>query len=185
MLDIETARLWLRPYNRQDLHELASILSNPEVMKYSPRGALPKDKVKEVTQEILEFFIAHWQKHDFGVWAVTFKATRKLLGHCGLNLLPNSQEVEVLYRLDKVCWGQGIATEAAKASLRYGFEEVDLNQIVAITPPEHIASHRVMEKIGLKYKKDARFYNLDVVYYALEREEWQPDDSLYIVNSNP
>jgi RimJ/RimL family protein N-acetyltransferase len=181
MLSIETERLWLRPYKIDDLYDLAVILSNPEVMKYSPRGVLPKDKAKEVTQEILEFFITHWQKHGFGVWAVTSKATRKLLGHCGLNLLPNSPEVEVLYRLDKACWGQGIATEAAKASLRYGFEEVELNQIVAITTPEHIASRRVMEKIGLKYEKDARFYNLDVVYYALARKEWQSDDSLYIL----
>ena len=81
MPKIETARLLLRPYTPQDLDELAPILSNPAVMKYSPRGPIPKDQVKEVTQETLQFFIKHWQQHGFGVWAVVEKATVKLIGH--------------------------------------------------------------------------------------------------------
>lgn len=179
MPEIETTRLQLRPYTLEDLDELAVILSNPEVMRYSPRGSIPQEKVTEVTQEILEFFIQHWKQYGFGVWAVVEKATGKLIGHCGLNFLPNSPEVEVLYRLSQAYWHQGIATEATKASLRYGFEEVKLDKIVAITLPEHIASRRVMEKAGLRYEKDAHFYNLDVVYYALSREAWQPDDFFY------
>ncbi|MEH2393149.1 MAG: GNAT family N-acetyltransferase [Nostoc sp.] len=181
MPEIETARLLLRPCTPQELDELAPILSNPAVMRYSPRGPIPKDQVKEVTQEILKFFITHWQQHGFGVWAVMEKATAKLIGHWGLNFLPNSPEVEVLYRLDEAYWNQGIATEAAKVSLRYGFEEAKLDHIVAITAPENIASRRVMEKCGLKYQRNAQFYNLDVVYYTLARSEWRSDDSLYIL----
>lgn len=182
MFEIETARLRLRQYTLNDLDDLALILSNPEVMKYSPRGVIPKEKVKQVTQEILEFFITHWE-HGVGVWAVIYKQTSQLIGHCGLNFLPNSSEVEVLYRFEQPYWNQGIATEATKASLRYGFEEVKLERIVAITTPEHLASRRVMEKAGLEYEKDAHFYNLDVVYYALVREAWQPDDFLYILRT--
>jgi RimJ/RimL family protein N-acetyltransferase len=181
MPEIETARLRLRPYTLKDLDELAAILSNPEVMRYSPRGIIPEEKVKQATQVTLEFFINHWQQYGFGVWAVVQKDTAKLLGHCGLNFLPNSPEVEILYRLDQGCWNRGIATEAAKASLRYGFEEAKRDRIVAITVPEHLASRRVMEKIGMKYEKDAHFYNLDVVYYALARSTWQVDDSFYIL----
>lgn len=183
MPEIETARLQLRQYTPNNLDNLTQILSNPEVMKNSPRGAIPEDKVKQVTQEILEFFIAHWEHHKFGVWAVIHKQTSQLIGHCGLNFLPNSPEVEVLYRFNQSYWNQGIATEATKAILRYGFEEVKLEHIVAITTPEHLASRRVMEKAGLKYEKDAYFYNLDVVYYALVREAWQPDDFLYILRT--
>jgi ribosomal-protein-alanine N-acetyltransferase len=183
MPEIETARLLLKPYTLDYLDKLIPILSNPAVMKYSPRGPIPKDQVEKVTQEILEFFIAHWQQHGFGVWAVVEKVTSKLIGHCGLNFLPNSPEVEVLYRLDQAYWNQGIASEAAKASLRYGFEEVKLDSIVAIAAPEHTASRRVMEKVGLKYEKNARFHNLDVVYYALARSQWQADDSLYILRT--
>lgn len=67
--------------------------------------------------------------------------------------------MEILYRLDRSCWNQGIATEAAKASLRYSFEEIKGDRIVAITAPQHLASRRVIEKIKLKYEKDAHFYN--------------------------
>ncbi len=183
MPEIETARLRLRQYTLDDLDNLAQILSNPEVTKYSPRGAIPQEKVKQVTGEILEFFTQHWEQHSFGVWAVIYKQTSQLIGHCGLNFLPNSPEVEVLYRFDQSYWNQGIATEATKASLRYGFEEAKLERIVAITVPEHLASRRVMEKAGLKYEKDAHFYNLDVVYYALAREAWQSDDSLYTLQT--
>lgn len=183
MPEIETARLRLRQYTLKDLDNLTQILSNPEVMKYSPKGPIPKEKVRQVTQEILEFFITHWEQHGFGVWAVLCKQTSRLMGHCRLNFLPNSPEVEVLYRFDQSYWNQGIATEATKASLRYGFEEVKLERIVAITAQEHLASRHVMEKAGLKYEKDAQFYNLDVVYYALVREAWQPDDSLYILRT--
>ncbi len=181
MPEIETARLRLRPYTLADLDELAPILCNPEVMKYSPRGPIAKGKERQVTQEILEFFINHWQQHGFGVWAVVAKASEKLIGHCGLNFLPNTSEVEVFYRLDQAYWNQGIATEATTASLRYGFEEVKLDPIVAITAPEHTASRRVMEKVGMKYEKDAHFYNLDVIYYAISRQAWQPGNSLYIL----
>ncbi|MCC5641669.1 GNAT family N-acetyltransferase [Nostoc sp. CHAB 5824] len=63
MPQIETVRLLLRLYTSQDLDELAPILSNPAVMRYSPRRPIPKDQVKEVTQGTLQFFITHWQQH--------------------------------------------------------------------------------------------------------------------------
>ncbi len=182
MLEIETQRLRLRQYSLDDLDELAIILSDPEVMRYSPRGVIPLDQVRQATKEILEFFINHWKQHGFGVWAVFEKKSNQLIGHCGLNFLPNSLEVEVLYRFAQAYWNQGIATEATKASLRYGFEEVKLAQIVAISLPEHTASRRVMEKSGLKYEKDAYFYNLDMVYYALARIDYQLNDALYILH---
>ncbi len=175
MAEIETARLRLRPYTLDDLDRLTVILSNPEVMKYSPRGPIPKGKEKQVTGEILKYFIEHWEKYGFGVWAVVDKVSRKLIGHCGLNCLPNSPDIEVLYRLDQNYWNRGIATEATKSAINYGFEFTKLHKIVAIASPKHIASVRVMEKAGLKYEKDARFYKTDVVYYAIHRQNWQPD----------
>ncbi len=182
MLEIETQRLRLRQYSLDDLDKLAIILSNPEVMRYSPRGAIPKEHVQQATKEILEFFMNHWKQHGFGVWAVLEKKSNQLIGHCGLNFLPDSPEVEILYRFAQAYWNQGIATEATKASLRYRFEEVKLARIVAITLPEHTASRRVMEKAGLKYEKDAHFYSLDVVYYALARINYQLDDAPYILH---
>jgi ribosomal-protein-alanine N-acetyltransferase len=72
--------------------------------------------------------------------------------------------------LAKSYWGRGLATEAAEAALRFGFEIAKLERIVAIAKHENIASRRVMEKLGMKYEKDAYYYNNDVVYYSITNE---------------
>ena len=109
------------------------------------------------------------------MWAVVHKDSDKLIGRCGLGFLDNTPEVELGYVLDKFYWNMGLTTEAAIATLKYSFEKVKLNRIVAIAHPQNIASVRVIQKVGMKYEKNARFYNVDVVYYGLNREDWQPD----------
>ncbi|MFQ4168362.1 GNAT family N-acetyltransferase [Scytonema millei] len=181
MLEIETARLQLRQFADSDLEDYARLLANPEYTRYSPKGIVPLEQAREASQAAYKYFTNHWQQSGFGVWAVCDRYSHKLLGQCGLNCLPDSDEVEVLYRLDPAYWNQGMATEAAKASLRYGFEQVKLDEIVALTLPHHLASRRVMAKAGLHYVKNARIYSLDVVYYTLHRIEYQPDDSVYVL----
>jgi len=105
------------------------------------------------------------------------KASGDFVGFCGLKYLDTSSEIEVGYRLAKKFWRRGLATEAARASLRYGFETLGLDRIVAVVQPENAASCRVIEKTGLRYEKDARFYDTDVKYFAITREEYPPDDS--------
>lgn len=171
--EIETARLQLRQFVLEDLDELYRLYSNPDVMKYVGKGA----KTKEETEAALVSTVEHY-RHGFGMWAVIHKADGKLLGRCGLCFLDRTPEVELGYVLDKLYWGRGLATEAARASLRYGFEVANLDRIVAIARPENVASRRVMEKVGMKYEKNAYFYNTDVAYYALPREAYQPLDSV-------
>ncbi|NEP39593.1 MAG: GNAT family N-acetyltransferase, partial [Okeania sp. SIO2H7] len=67
------------------------------------------------------------------------------------------------------------STEAAKASLRYGFEELKLEKIVAVAQPKNIASRRVMEKVGMKYEKEANYYQTNVIYYTILSKEYQPN----------
>jgi ribosomal-protein-alanine N-acetyltransferase len=181
MPEIETARLRLRQFTDSDLEYYARLYSNPEYTRYSPKGAVPLEQAKEASQAAYNYFISHWRKHGFGVWAVVDRVNQnnKIIGQCGLNCLPDSDEVEVLYRLDQPYWNQGLTTEATKASLRYGFEQVKLDQIVALTLPEHFASRRVMEKARMRYEKDAHIYRLNVVYYVLYRTAYQPDNFLY------
>jgi ribosomal-protein-alanine N-acetyltransferase len=115
--------------------------------------------------------IKHW-KHSFGMWAMIHKQSDKMIGRCGLCFLDNSPQVELGYALDKPYWNIGLATEASRASLEYGFKEVGLERIVGIAKPENIASQRVMQKVGMKYEKNAHYYNTDVVYYALSRADY-------------
>jgi len=180
MHTIETRRIHLRPFTSDDLDEFALMGRDPEVMRYIGTG---RPQSREQTTARLNGIIEHQNRHGFGLWAAIDKASGAWMGFCGLQFLDNTSEVEVGYRLAKRFWGMGLASEGAKASLRYGFEELGLEQIVAVVQPENVASQRVLEKIGLRYLKDARFYNTDVNYYALTRDEYHRDDSTYVQRS--
>jgi ribosomal-protein-alanine N-acetyltransferase len=91
-----------------------------------------------------------WKQHGFGRWALIHKPDKKLIGWCGLAPLDKTDEIEIGYGIAKEYWGRGLTTEAAAATIRYGFEELKLNQIVAVAMPENIASRRIMEKIGMR-----------------------------------
>ncbi len=178
MPEIETSRLLLRLFTLDDFDDLFRLYSDPEVMRYLSR------RTKEQTQISLYKHIEHWQTHNFGMWAVIHKETGMMIGRCGLGVLANTPEIELGYLFDKSYWYRGLATEAAIATLKYGFGEINLDRIVAIARPQNTASVRVIEKIGMKYQKDAYFYKFKVVYYSLEREAWHPDDSLYILRKS-
>jgi RimJ/RimL family protein N-acetyltransferase len=177
---IETARVYLRPFTFDDLDAFSVIGSDPDVMRYIGAG---KPLSREETQARLSGIIEHRKKHGFGVWAAVDRSNGALMGYCGLQFLDNTSEVEVGYRLARRFWGMGLASEAARASLRYGFGELGLDRIVAVVQPGNIASQRVLEKIGLTYVKNARFYNSEVKYYAITREEYQRDGSTWIRQS--
>lgn len=168
MREIETPRLRLRQFTPNDLDDLSRLYSNPDLMRYIGKGI----KTKNETETALSSILKHYQ-HGFGMWAVISKDNDKLIGRCGLCFLDNTSEVELGYLLDQSYWCKGLATEASQASLKYGFEVVKLDRIVAIAQPKNLASRRVMEKVGMKYEKDAYFYNKDVVYYAISRDVYQ------------
>lgn len=176
---IETARLILRPFTSDDLDEFALIGSDPEVMRFIGGG---KPQSREQTAARLGGIIEHEKQHGFSPWAAIDKASGALAGFCGLQYLENTAEVEVGYRFAKRFWGMGFASEGAAASLRYGFEQLRLDRIVAVVQAENIASNRVLEKSGLRYMKIARFYNMDLRYYAITREEYERDESAHTEN---
>jgi RimJ/RimL family protein N-acetyltransferase len=170
MQTVETQRLLLRPFMRDDLDAFALINADADVMRYIGDG---KPQSRAQTEMRLNAILNHWDQHGFGLWAVVDKASKALIGFCGLQYLDNTAEIEVGYRLAKRFWGMGIATEAASATLRYAFEVLGLDRIVAVVQPENFASQSVIEKIGLRYVKEARFYNSDVEYYAITRCEFE------------
>ena len=168
--NIETERLILSPFERSDLDGLFALNSDPEVMRYIGEG---RTLSREETLERLISIIGHWEDHGFGLWSATHKERNEFIGFCGLMHLDNTPEIEVGYRLAKSYWRMGLATESARASLCYGFDQLKLDRIVAVAQPENIASQRVLEKIGLRYEKDARYYNTDVKYYAITRNDYE------------
>ncbi len=172
---IETPRLLLRPFTSDDRDEFVLLCADRDVMRFIGTGEPQSRERAEIRFNAL---IKHWNDHGFGLWAAIEQSSAEFIGFCGLQFLEKTPEIEVGYRLARRFWGMGFATEAARASLRYGFEELGLDRIVAVVQPENIASCRVVEKIGLRYVKDARFYQTDVKYYAITREEYCPDEPI-------
>jgi ribosomal-protein-alanine N-acetyltransferase len=164
MVEIETARLRLRPMTLDDAEVYhQQIWSQPEVMRYLP-GNTPRPR--DYSDRVINYFNHHWQQRDFGMWAAICKESGQFIGHCGLQTLETG-EVEVAYAFAQPFWGQGLATEGAFASLYFGFEEVKLDRIIALAFPENIASRRVMEKIGMKYERITQYFNCDLAYYTI------------------
>jgi ribosomal-protein-alanine N-acetyltransferase len=170
-MHIETERLILRPFAPEDLDDLAAIRAKPEVMKYIGNG---QPQTREQAARRLRTYIEHYESHGFSMCAALWKTDGRLIGLCGLFSLDRTPEIEVGYTFDQPFWGLGLATEAAHAWLRYGFEELRLKAIAAIAYPENTASRHVMEKLGMKYRRNGRFYDMNCVYYRIERDAFRP-----------
>jgi ribosomal-protein-alanine N-acetyltransferase len=116
-----------------------------------------------------------WDRYGFGPWAAVEKTTGRWVGRIGLNELrewPGPHRIEVGFELLKEFWGRGYATEGALAALAFGFDDHGLARIISATRSDHIASRRVMEKIGLEYQGVITYRGTDVAWYALDREDW-------------
>jgi len=175
---IETDRLLLRMFGPEDLDELARLFSDPNVMRYVGDG---QPVNREEADKALQSIIKHWQTHGFGRWAAVDKQTREFVGFGGLRSLFGTPEV--VYHLAPAHWGKGLATELGRASLRFGFEDRQFDRIVAIAKPLNSASVHVMEKLGMHFEKDARYYDIDVVEYAINRAEFEPGEMTYSLTS--
>ena len=145
------------------------ILKGAEVLRYFPKSDPPsQDRVREM---ILAQH-SHWKERGYGLWAVETRSTGELMGRSGLQYLPETDEVEVDFILGIAHWGQGFATEAGRASLRYGFEEIGLESVVGIVHPENAASRRVLEKLGMTLAGPAEYFGMACCRYAIEHSSY-------------
>jgi len=145
---VETERLRLREWRDEDLEPFARMNADPRVMEFFPSLLTPEE-----TAAGMERAREHWARHGFGWWAAELKETGEFIGFLGL-AVPGFEAhftpcVEIGWRLAAEQWGRGLATEGARASLRYGFEELGMKEIVSFTTVSNVRSRRVMEKIGM------------------------------------
>lgn len=166
---LRTERLILRAWEAADVVPLHGFLSDQDVMRYFPPSSPPSlERVERLVASQLE----HWARFGYGWWAVEVEKGPPLVGWCGLQYLPDTDEIEVAYLLGQAYWGQGWATEGARASLRYGFEELKLERIVAIVHRENQASQRVIQKLGMPLTGPASYFGIDCYHYALARSAY-------------
>ena len=164
-MQLETQRLILRKFHQKDLHQLAPILANPKVMKFSPTGMLSVSQV----QAKIDSFITSYKEFGFGKWAVIFKESNQLIGYCGIAVeqIDKVDEREIGYRLDPEFWGRGLATEAALTTLQYGFEQLKFPYILGIVERKNVASVRVLKKLGMKYNRETVFHGVKMDIYQV------------------
>ncbi len=145
---LETPRLILRQFTQADAPLILSLNSDPEIVKYVHEPTL---KTIEQAEKILTDIILPQYKNNLGRWAIHVKDSMDFIGWCGLKYLPEPDEIDLGYRLMQKAWGHGYATEAAQASLDYGFKELDLKLITGRAHIENLASIKVLEKLDMDF----------------------------------
>jgi RimJ/RimL family protein N-acetyltransferase len=157
---VETDRLLLRRWRADDRAPLAAINADPEVMRWIGAGRVLG---RGLSDDLIARSEREWDARGFGLWALTWRTDDggRLLGFCGLTapaFLPDVlPSVEVGWRLARDAWGRGVATEAARAALAFGFGGLRMREIVAVVAPENTRSLRVAEKLGMTPRAD-RFH---------------------------
>jgi len=173
-MDLHTDRLRLRPWRSGDLDALARLNRVERVMEFMWSGL----QTRQQSREWLEQRIAIQDVGGFAVLATELLDTGVFIGWIGLNSptgIPELDgEVEVGWRLLPEHWGQGLATEGARASIDWGFDEGGLDRIISMYDPGNVRSRRVMDKLGMhEWKRVVHpAYGRELLVLELTRDEW-------------
>jgi len=165
---LETERLRLRQFREGDLDAYARITADPQTMRYLAHGE-PFDR--DEASRSLGFIDAHWRIRGFGLWAVEEKASGALVGRIGLLRPDGWPGLEVAWLVARERWGEGFATEGARAALAHAFRVVGERRAVSLIAPENRASIRVAEKLGMGFAEARQIEGRSVSIYAIDRRE--------------
>ncbi|MDH5460698.1 MAG: GNAT family N-acetyltransferase [Candidatus Bathyarchaeota archaeon] len=174
---LETDRLILREMTPDDVEFYFRHFNNKEVVEGS---CFPGPKTLEAATEELELYCIRPFKENRGIrWGIARKGNEELIGTCGYyDWNKTSRRAEVGYDLEPAHWGESIMTEALRAVLRYGFEEMALNRIQAIIDSENMRSIKLVERLGFRkegvLRQNSYFRGKfrDEVCFSLLKEEW-------------
>lgn len=166
---ISTDRLILRELTENDAIHFYNINSDPDCIAYT--GDIPFESI-EVASVFIKSYKNQYKEFGMGRWAVCLKDTNDFLGWCGLKYHPENEIVDVGYRFYRKYWGNGYATESCQACLAYGFDQLNLDRIVAHVHVDNESSHRVALKSGLKYVKDFIYDGQPAKLYHITKNEY-------------
>lgn len=147
---LDTERLQLRQILPTDTEDMFAYASKKEVTRYLLWSPHP---TRAYTEKYIAYLQERYRAGDFYDWAVVLKDTGRMVGTCGFTKFDvSSNSAEVGYVLNPSVWGQGYATEALTAVLRFGFQKLHLHRAEACYLEENTASRRVMERAGMKFE---------------------------------
>jgi RimJ/RimL family protein N-acetyltransferase len=154
--EIETERLLLRRWCDKDREPFAAMCADPRVMEFFPRTQTPEE-----ADTVIDRLNSHIDRHGFGFWALEDRSNGEFLGFTGLSNVgfdaPFTPAVEIGWRLAHRFWGAGYASEAARASLAWGFGTLHLPEIISFAVITNLRSRRVMERIGMTHDPSGDF----------------------------
>jgi ribosomal-protein-alanine N-acetyltransferase len=175
---LTTERLLLRDFVESDWEAMLAYQQDPLYLRYNEWMSRTAEEVRD----FLQIFLDH-QKHVPRIkfqFAITLRSTGQFIGNCGVRKgFADAREGDMGYELDPRFWGNGYATEAARAVLGFGFSYINLQRVSAWCLAENVASARVLEKLGMKLKKRMRDHQFfkgkwwDMLSYAILYDEWR------------
>jgi RimJ/RimL family protein N-acetyltransferase len=146
---LETPRLLLREFDEADAAAFFMLGSHPAITRYTGDPGLTS--IEHALEILRSRTLADYQKHGFGRWACVLRTTNSVIGFAGLKYLDEREEVDIGYRLLPQYWRRGLATEAGRAVLNFGFDQLRLERIIGLVDPRNAASVRVLEKLGMTW----------------------------------
>ncbi len=169
-MELLTERLRLRPIGNGDIDELHRLWIDPDVRRYLADGRI-------VARDVVEAIVADSQKNfrerSFGFFAIFLRDAVELVGFCGLRVFEDGEQVELLYGVRPDHWGSGIANEAATEVLRYAFERVGVDRVIAATDTPNQRSVSVLQRLGMSFEARREFHGLDTVFYSMNADEFR------------
>lgn len=170
---IETERFILRELREGDAPGMFALDSDPEVHRFL--GNNPVKTIQE-SEAIIRHVRRQYSENGIGRWAVADKTSGEFIGWAGLkyekNLRIGLHYYDLGYRLRREFWGRGIASEVARASLQYGFEQLKLPEICAAAHLNNIASNKVLLKMGFTLKDTFELEGEMHNWYVLRKADW-------------
>lgn len=161
---IETKRLGLRLFQKEDIDNLSELNSDPDVRAFFPDGT----QSREQTEARMNDFISYYEEKGLPCFVMFELESNEFVGRCGFGLVETG-EIEVGYLLHKKFWGKGLASEALTKLLEWAKQNITADYIIAFAPLEHIASQRVMQKCGMEHYKNDNAKGVQCSFYRIKK----------------
>ncbi len=167
---IETERLTLRAFREADATALFELSQDPDVMRYVGDRRVP---TLQESWRAVAGWLGHWAIRGYGQWAIEERASGQFIGRAGIINPVDWPGPEVGYLLGKAWWGHGYATEAARAAMDWGFEQVGFSELISLIFPENVRSIAVATRLGESLRGDTVLWGNAVRVYGITRAEWE------------
>ncbi|HET6472915.1 MAG TPA: GNAT family N-acetyltransferase [Pseudomonadales bacterium] len=164
----------MRPIDREDVDALHALWTDPDVRRY-----LWDDRIipRETVEDIVAQSLATFESEGYGFFALELAdQDGSLIGFCGHRRAESGAEIELLYGIHPMYWGEGLVAEAAQEVLKFGFESCAFDRVIAATDTPNQQSVRVLQKLGMTFDCRREFHGLDTVFFSMTRSEFFGND---------